>query len=122
MQTPSTFTWLTAVPGREDSIIRLRELPIVIPYPLSRGVQTNLAYFPSPDVPCISIFGLSNSNNRIPPVSGKAGKNHNKLLGVQLDDKHFVYGNIYLLPFRKPVNRALEMLRICYKPCGYRTS
>jgi hypothetical protein len=33
-----------AAPYKEESIMRLRELPIVIPKPLSSGSQTNLPY------------------------------------------------------------------------------
>jgi hypothetical protein len=51
-----------AAPGREESMILLRELPNVIPYPLSRGSTTNFPYFLSSEISVISIFGLLKSN------------------------------------------------------------
>ena len=41
--TPSIFTLVIALPGRDDNKILLKELPIVIPYPLSNGSHTNFA-------------------------------------------------------------------------------
>ena len=61
-RTPSIFTELMAAPGREESMILLRELPNVIPYPLSRGSTTNFPYFLSSEISVISIFGLLKSN------------------------------------------------------------
>ena len=61
-RTPSIFTWLTAAPGKEESIILLKELPSVVPYPLSKGSTTNLPYVLSSEISAISIFGFSKSN------------------------------------------------------------
>ena len=41
---PSILADVTAVPSRLDNNTRLRELPIVIPNPLSNGLITNLPY------------------------------------------------------------------------------
>ena len=43
-RTPSIFIAFTATPGNDDNNILLNALPIVIPYPLSRGSITNLPY------------------------------------------------------------------------------
>ena len=43
-------------------MILLRELPSVVPYPLSKGSTTNLPYFLSSEISVISIFGLLKSN------------------------------------------------------------
>ena len=40
--TPSTFTFVIAAPGKLVSKTRLNAFPTVTPYPLSRGCRTNL--------------------------------------------------------------------------------
>ena len=48
--------------SKEESIILLKELPSVVPYPLSKGSTTNLPYVLSSEISAISIFGFSKSN------------------------------------------------------------
>ena len=68
--TPSILIWLIAAPGREESIILLREFPSVVPYPLSSGSTTNLPYFLSSEISAISILGLLKSNTILVPPYG----------------------------------------------------
>ena len=62
--------YANTAPGREDSIILLKEFPSVVPYPLSRGSTTNLPNFLSSDNSVISILGLLKSNTIGFPPSG----------------------------------------------------
>ena len=61
-RTPLIFTALTAAPGKEDNMILLKELPKVVPYPLSSGSTTKRPYLLSSEISAISILGFSNSN------------------------------------------------------------
>ena len=68
--TPSILIWLTAVPGKDESMILLKELPKVVPYPLSSGSTTKRPYFLSSEISAISILGFSNSNTTGPSFLG----------------------------------------------------
>src|SRR5690606_2748393 len=64
-RTPSIWMEVTAAPGREDSRMRRRELPRLVPYPRCKGSTTNFPYRLSSLISTASIFGFSISIIRI---------------------------------------------------------
>src|SRR5699024_4563319 len=56
---PSICTDVTAAPGSEDNRMRRKELPSVVPYPLSSGSTTNLPNVAASLLSGVSLFGFS---------------------------------------------------------------
>src|SRR5690606_27982542 len=61
-KTPSIWIEVTAAPGKDESKIRRKEFPKVVPYPRSRGSTTNLPNLASLLISTVSIFGFSISS------------------------------------------------------------
>jgi hypothetical protein len=51
--------FVTATPGKDERRILLKELPSVVPKPLSKGSTTNFPYWPSSERTAVSILGFS---------------------------------------------------------------
>ena len=118
--TPSIRMFVAATPGSEESRIRRRELPSVVPKPRSSGSTTNLPYVGSKIT--LSRFGFSISIIRVAPpllvppylVKGVIWSRAQQSGALQSSDQYHRVAasqSLYLPNFRGPETTIWE-------PCG----
>src|SRR5919202_1059912 len=102
----SKRTWVTAAPGIEDRRVRRRLLPSVWPKPGSRGEMAKRCRLPSGS-PSGSTVGRW--------IMSMVWRSQ-WLLGVQLDDELFTYGDVDVLPHGQVPHGHLRPVGVPLKP------
>src|SRR6266850_2201420 len=114
--TPSIFTDVMAAPSTDESRMRRKALPIVVPKPRSNGwaeKRPNLAVSVSRSTS--RRFGLWNPFQSI--ATSRWGRSTPfGLLGVKLDDELFLDRQGDVLAIGKLVHRPLEAVRVEIEP------
>src|SRR5690554_294789 len=114
---PSILIEVTACPGRDESKTRRRELPRVMPKPLSSGSTRNLPKLSSSLISSTVILGFSISitKNNLPSnlVRYQA---KGCLAGIKLDDEMFLDGNVDLFSCRQVFDPGYPRFCIQFQP------